>query len=377
MNTPKAFAILGPTAGGKTALALKIAEALPVEIISLDSALVYRDMDIGTAKPTAAELEAVPHHLIDIIPPTESYSAAEFVGDCVRLAEEIHARGRLPLIVGGTMMYFHALTEGLNDLPEADAAVRARLQEEKQRYGLAHLYQSLQAIDPETADRLKPNDSQRIERALEVYRLTGKPLSAHFAEKADYTPPLDLCTTALIPENRALLHENIARRFTQMLEQGFIDEMRALRQKYPVFYNINAKGTKDSNSMPKELASVKEMPNQLVEVALTFDKAYTYKEIQKLIPNNLKINWYWIGSQSEDGEKGIELFSDPQFTYGANASLLFTYDLDFRKKAKEAKKEQQTFLDYLKKADKNLFPSLSGYNMYNDVDAYLKSALVD
>ena len=144
---------------------------------------------------------------------------------------------------------------------------------------------------------------------------------------------------------------------------------RELRQKYPVFYNLNAKGTKDSNSIPKELASIKEMPNQLVEVALTFDKAYTYKEIQKMIPNNLKINWYWIGSQSEND---IEQYSDPQFTYGANASLLFTYDLDFRKKAKEAKKEQQTFLDYLKKADKNLFPSLSGYNMYNEVESYLK-----
>ena len=144
---------------------------------------------------------------------------------------------------------------------------------------------------------------------------------------------------------------------------------RELRQKYPVFYNLNAKGTKDSNSIPKELASIKEMPNQLVEVALTFDKPYTYKEIQQMIPNNLKINWYWIGSQSEND---IEQYSDPQFTYGANASLLFTYDLDFRKKAKEAKKEQQTFLDYLKKADKNLFPSLSGYNMYNEVESYLK-----
>ena len=147
---------------------------------------------------------------------------------------------------------------------------------------------------------------------------------------------------------------------------------RTLRQKYPVFYNINAKGTKDSNSMPKELASVKEMPNQLVEVALTFDKPYTYKEIQQMIPNNLKINWYWIGSQSEDSENGIELYSDPKLTYGANASLLFTYDSDVRKKAKEAKKEQQTFLDYLKKADKNLFPSVSGYNTYNDVESYLK-----
>ena len=233
MDFPKAFAVLGPTAGGKTGLALRLAQRFPLEIISLDSALVYRGMDIGTAKPTDEELASVPHHLIDIISPLQSYSAAEFVGDCVQLAEEIRARGRLPLIVGGTMMYFHALTEGLNDLPEADAAVRARLQEEKQRYGLAHLYQNLQTIDPETAGRLKPNDSQRIERALEVYRLTGKPLSAHFAEKAEYIPPLDLCTTALIPENRALLHENIARRFTQMLEQGFIDEMRALRQKYP------------------------------------------------------------------------------------------------------------------------------------------------
>ena len=144
---------------------------------------------------------------------------------------------------------------------------------------------------------------------------------------------------------------------------------RELRQKYPVFYNLNAKGTKDSNSIPKELASIKEMPNQLVEVALTFDKPYTYMEIQQMIPNNLKINWYWIGSQSEND---IEQYSNPQFTYGANASLLFTYDLDFRKKAKEAKKEQQTFLDYLKKADKNLFPSLSGYNMYNEVESYLK-----
>ena len=144
---------------------------------------------------------------------------------------------------------------------------------------------------------------------------------------------------------------------------------RELRQKYPVFYNINAKGTIDTKRIPQELASVKEMPNQLVEVALTFDKAYTYKEIQQMIPSNLKINWYWIGSQSEND---IEQYSDPQFTYGANASLLFTYDLDFRKKAKEAKKEQQTFLDYLKKADKNLFPSVSGYNTYNDVESYLK-----
>ena len=164
MNAPKAFAVLGPTAGGKTALALNIAQSLPVEIISLDSALVYRGMDIGTAKPTAEELAAVPHYLIDIISPLESYSAADFVGDCVRLVNEIHARGRYPLIVGGTMMYFHALTEGLNDLPGADAAVRAQLQAEKNEHGLAGLYRRLQEVDPITAGRLKANDSQRIER---------------------------------------------------------------------------------------------------------------------------------------------------------------------------------------------------------------------
>ncbi|PJO77252.1 tRNA (adenosine(37)-N6)-dimethylallyltransferase MiaA [Neisseria brasiliensis] len=233
MNTPKAFAILGPTASGKTGLALKIAETLPVEIISLDSALVYRDMDIGSAKPTAEERAAVPHHMIDIISPLESYSAAEFVTDCVRLINEIHARDKLPLIVGGTMMYFHALTEGLNDLPEADAAVRAQLQADKAAHGLAHLYQRLQEIDPETAGRLKANDSQRIERALEVFMLTGKPLSRHFAEQPAHTPPLDLCTIALIPENRALLHAQIGKRFEQMLAQGFLDEMQMLKSRYP------------------------------------------------------------------------------------------------------------------------------------------------
>ena len=233
MNVLKAFAVLGPTAGGKTALALNIAQSLPVEIISLDSALVYRGMDIGTAKPTAEELAAVPHHLIDIISPLESYSAADFVGDCVRLVNEIHARGRYPLIVGGTMMYFHALTEGLDDLPGADAAVRAQLQAEKNEHGLAGLYRRLQEVDPITAGRLKANDSQRIERALEVYLLTGKPLSEHFTEQKQAAPLLDLCTVALIPEDRHLLHRQIEKRFLNMLEYGFLDEMHALRRNYP------------------------------------------------------------------------------------------------------------------------------------------------
>ncbi len=233
MSLPHAFAILGPTASGKTALALHIAEQIPAEIISLDSALVYRGMDIGTAKPSLQEQAAVPHHLIDIISPLESYSAAEFVADCNRLCQEISARGRLPLIVGGTMMYFHALTNGLNDLPEADAEVRRQLSEEKARHGLAGLYQRLQEVDPLTADRLQPSDSQRIERALEVWMLTGQALSEHFRRQNAYQPAVELSTLALIPDDRSLLHRRIALRFETMLEQGFLDEMRTLQQHYP------------------------------------------------------------------------------------------------------------------------------------------------
>ena len=180
MDFPKAFAVLGPTAGGKTGLALRLAQRFPLEIISLDSALVYREMDIGTAKPTAEELASVPHHLIDIISPLQSYSAAEFAADCLRLCGEISARGRMPLIVGGTMMYFHALVNGLNDLPQADAGVRAQLQAQKAGQGVEGLYRRLCEVDAATAARLKPGDSQRIERALEVFLLTGRPLSDHF-----------------------------------------------------------------------------------------------------------------------------------------------------------------------------------------------------
>ncbi|WP_037585309.1 tRNA (adenosine(37)-N6)-dimethylallyltransferase MiaA [Stenoxybacter acetivorans] len=230
---PKILAILGPTASGKTGLALALAKTLPIEIISLDSALVYRGMDIGTAKPTAAELAQTPHHLINIISPLQSYSAAAFVSDCVHLAKDIHARGRLPLLVGGTMMYYHALTQGLNDLPAADEAVRRELAAEKRQYGLAHLYQRLQNIDAVTANRLEPTDSQRIERALEVWRLSGKPLSQHFAEQQAFRQPVDLCTVALIPENRPLLHQHIALRFQHMMQHGLADEVRRLQQNYP------------------------------------------------------------------------------------------------------------------------------------------------
>ena len=233
MDFPKAFAVLGPTAGGKTGLALRLAQRFPLEIISLDSALVYRGMDIGTAKPTAEELTSVPHHLIDIISPLQSYSAAEFAADCLRLCGEISARGRMPLIVGGTMMYFHALVNGLNDLPQADAGVRALLQAQKAEQGLEGLYRRLCEVDAATAARLKPGDSQRIERALEVFLLTGRPLSDHLAVQTAYRVPLRLHTLVLFPQRRELLHEAIARRFRLMLEQGFLEEVGRLKAEYP------------------------------------------------------------------------------------------------------------------------------------------------
>ena len=222
--------LAGPTASGKTAASLAIARALaergkPVEIISVDSALVYRGMDIGTAKPGAAERAVVPHHLIDIIEPSEAYSAARFVVDAERLIAEIRARGHLPLLVGGTMLYFKALFEGLDAMPAADRAVRAALEAQCERDGLHALYRELKRVDPVTAARLKPGDQQRIQRALEVYRVSGQPISSFHTEKpARELPPL----ISLEPSDRAWLHQRIETRFHQMLEDGLVDEVRAL-----------------------------------------------------------------------------------------------------------------------------------------------------
>jgi tRNA dimethylallyltransferase len=228
MTTPTYLCLAGPTASGKTAAALAIAEALPVEIVSVDSALVYRGMDIGTAKPSPAELARAPHHLIDLIDPAEAYSAARFVLDAQRLIAEIRARGRLPLLVGGTMLYYKALFEGLDAMPAADRAVRAALYEQLEREGLHALYRELQRVDPVTAARLNPADQQRIQRALEVYRVSGQPLSSfHSEKKAIDTPPL----ISLEPSDRAWLHERIAQRFHAMLDQGLVEEVQALRQR--------------------------------------------------------------------------------------------------------------------------------------------------
>ncbi len=216
----------GPTASGKTAAALAIAEKLPIEIISVDSALVYRGMDIGTAKPAPDELARVPHHLIDLIDPTESYSAARFVQDATRLAGEIRARGRLPLLVGGTMLYFKALFEGLDEMPASDPAVRATLDAEAARVGWPAMHARLAQVDPATARRLAPADAQRIQRALEVWQISGRPLSAFHRPR---TPRATPALIALEPSDRSWLHLRIEQRFDAMLAAGFIDEVRRLR----------------------------------------------------------------------------------------------------------------------------------------------------
>ena len=229
------LAIAGPTASGKTALALAIAQRWPAEIISVDSALVFRGMDIGTAKPTAAELAAVPHHLIDIRDPLHAYSAAEFVRDASALVAEIQQRGRLPLLVGGTMLYFKALFDGLDDMPPAQPELRAAIEAEALAHGWPALHTQLATVDAATAARLSPNDSQRIGRALEVYRATGRPISA-FQQRHQRAPdaPLQIngqagALLSLEPQQRAWLHERIALRFDAMLAQGFVDEVQALR----------------------------------------------------------------------------------------------------------------------------------------------------
>ena len=228
---PRSIALAGPTASGKTAAALAIAARWPVEVISVDSALVYRGMDIGTAKPTAAELAAVPHHLIDIRDPAQAYSAADFARDATRLVGEIAARGRTALLVGGTMLYFKALLDGLDDLPAADPAVRTQLDARARAEGWPALHAELQRVDPVTAARLFPNDAQRIQRALEVFQVSGRPLSSfHSGRERDRDGPLDEAhLISLEPSDRAWLHTRIAERFDAMLAAGLLDEVRALR----------------------------------------------------------------------------------------------------------------------------------------------------
>jgi tRNA dimethylallyltransferase len=229
---PPAILLMGPTASGKTGLAVHLAARFPLEIISVDSAQVFRHMDIGTAKPGPALLRAAPHHLIDILDPVQRYSAAQFVEHANELMAEIRSRGRVPLLAGGTMLYFKALREGLSDLPAADPGVRLVIDSMAQESGWPALHGELARVDADTAQRLEPGDAQRIQRALEVFYLTGEPLSRLIARGRSAPPPCRLIGISVEPSERSVLHTRIAERFEAMLELGLIGELRRLRERF-------------------------------------------------------------------------------------------------------------------------------------------------
>jgi tRNA dimethylallyltransferase len=226
-NLPVIF-LMGPTASGKTDLAMQLYDQLPCEIVSVDSAMIYRGMDIGTAKPDSATLARYPHKLIDLCDPAEAYSAAEFRRDALAQIDEIRSAGKIPLLTGGTMMYFHALKNGLATLPEADPVVREQILKKAELEGWESIHRRLADVDPESAARLNQNDSQRLQRALEVYEITGRPMSELWAEQKSQQPDFSIVPMAVMPKERTMLHERIEKRFDIMLEQGFVDEVRGL-----------------------------------------------------------------------------------------------------------------------------------------------------
>jgi len=231
---PPAIAILGPTASGKSNLALSIADHFPIEIISIDSAQVYRYMDIGSAKPDPQILAKIPHHLINLIDPDQQYSAAQFRHDALLTMKEITLRGNIPLLVGGTMLYFKALREGLSDLPPADQQIRKEIEASAAEKGWSTLHHLLQSVDPMSAERIQPNDSQRIQRALEIYYLTGKPMSQQMVSSQPASIPYRLISIALLPSDRKVLHQRIQHRFETMLEMGLIEEVRSILSQFPL-----------------------------------------------------------------------------------------------------------------------------------------------
>lgn len=287
-SLPTAIFLLGPTAAGKTALALALHEVLPVEIISVDSSQVYRGMDIGTAKPTPDEQTRAPHRLIDIRDPALPYSAAEFCADALKEMEAITRAGRIPLLVGGTMFYFHALEFGLSDLPSADPEIRARLSDAAAGLGWPVLHQRLQAIDPESAGRIHPNDAQRIQRALEIHELTGQSPSIIGAARRGSLLPYRLVKIALWPQDRVFLHNQIERRFHAMLEQGFVAEVEHLYRRgglTPALPSIRTVGYRQIWDYLTEKVNYNEMMVQALAATRQFAKRQItwlrrYPEIQ-------------------------------------------------------------------------------------------------
>lgn len=292
IDLPPAIFLMGPTASGKTGVAVELAQSLPVELISVDSALVYRDMNIGTAKPDAATLAVAPHHLIDIIDPTMAYSAAAFRRDALQLMADITARGKIPLLVGGTMLYFKALKEGLSNLPVADPAVRAELDELIALHGVPWLHRQLAEVDQVTAARLSPNDTQRIGRAMEIYRITGTPMSELFKLQTENAAlPYRITSIALLPDDRSVLHQRIATRFKQMLDMGLLQELAGLRQRYelhPDLPSMRCVGYRQTwQYMEGEISEA-----QLLETGIIATRQLAKRQLTWLrsMPENVEIN---------------------------------------------------------------------------------------
>ena len=237
MNKPKIITLMGPTASGKTAIAMNLYERYPIDIISVDSSLIYRGMDIGTAKPTKEEQQKYPHQLIDICDPSESYSAANFRQDAITEIEKILKKGRIPLLVGGTMLYFKALIEGLSPLPAANSEIRQQIEEKADRLGWQAIHEELKKVDPVSANRIHPNDPQRLNRALEVYLISGKSLT-ELTQDSGEALPYEIMQFAIMPEDRTILHQRIEKRFLQMLEQGFEQEVKTLMQRSDLHLNL-------------------------------------------------------------------------------------------------------------------------------------------
>ena len=233
IEKPAVFFLIGPTASGKTNLAVELVNTFPIEIISVDSAQIYQDMDIGVAKPSQDILDKVPHHLINILKPNEAYSVAQFTKDALKLIDEILMRGHIPLLVGGTMMYFNGLEKGVNQMPMTDEQFRKDIELEASQVGWPKLYEKLKSVDKETAEKLNPNDAQRISRALEVFYSSGKPLSSYHQSENKDVFPFSVCKLGLMPSNRKILHQRIEFRVHEMIEAGLFEEVRSLLQKYP------------------------------------------------------------------------------------------------------------------------------------------------
>ncbi len=237
MNKAKIISLMGPTASGKTAFAMELYDKYPIDIISVDSALIYRGMDIGSAKPTKQEQQEYPHKLIDICDPAESYSAANFRHDAIEEIEKSLSNGRTPLLVGGTMLYFKALIEGLSPLPAADSDIRQQIEEKANKLGWQAIHEELKKVDPVSAQRIHPNDPQRLNRALEVYLISGKSLT-ELTQESGEALPYDIMQLAIMPEDRAELHQRIEQRFLQMLDQGFEDEVKTLMLRSDLHTNL-------------------------------------------------------------------------------------------------------------------------------------------